>query len=124
MAEEAQFKRLLAHEYVERGLMSAGFPYHSRHEKAWQKDEDGDFWPQPTKEHYGAHALAPHQNVLRPPFFLWRNVLHLSADGLTLADDLSNLDELIEEILLRVQPPLGETDAPKDPSSLGTAFSD
>lgn len=102
-AEEPKFKRLLAHEYIEHGLMEAGFPYHSRHEKAWSKDETGEFWPQPTKEHYGAHALAPHQDADRRPFYLWQKIFDLPADGLTLSDDLSNLDELLQEILRRVE---------------------
>ncbi|MGB0383382.1 MAG: hypothetical protein ACPGWR_01040 [Ardenticatenaceae bacterium] len=100
-AEEAEFKRLLAHEYVERGLMTAGIPYHSRNKNAWIEDEEGDFRPLATKGHYGAHALAPHPNSQLKPFALWEKRLGLSADGLTLADDLSNLDEVIKDRTVR-----------------------
>jgi len=107
-AEEALFKRTLAHEYVERGLMKAGLPYRSRAKETWLLDGEGEARNEPTSAHYGAHDLAPHQDAKKPPFFLWEKRFNLPADGLMLADDLSNLDEVIEKILRRVQPPKGD----------------
>lgn len=103
--EEVKFRRILAHEYVERGLMAAGLPYRSRSEEAWSQDAEGDFIPLPTSTHYGAHDLAPHQDAERRPFLLWKELFKLPAEGLELADDLSNLDQVIEEMLRRVQFP-------------------
>ncbi|MCT7954076.1 hypothetical protein [Laspinema palackyanum] len=94
--EVVRFKRLIAHEYVERGLMEEGLPYRSP--QAWRENpQSGIFAYWPTPEHHGAHDLAP--NPSRPdPFSHWDKIIGKSPDGLTVADDLSNLDELIEAI--------------------------
>lgn len=51
----------------------------------------------PTPDHFGAHDLAPIADPLRPPFVLWETRLNQSAEDLSLMDDLSNLDEIVEE---------------------------
>ena len=91
--EVTKFKRLIAHEYIEQALMADGLPYRSP--QAWRDDVN-----LPTPEHYGAHDIAPHTD--RPnPFSHWFTI-GKSAEGLTLADDLSNLDELLEAIRERI----------------------
>lgn len=66
--------------------------------QAWRENpQSGIFAYWPTPEHHGAHDLAP--NPSRPdPFSHWDKIIGKSPEGLTVADDLSNLDELIEAI--------------------------
>ncbi|MBW4496336.1 MAG: hypothetical protein KME26_25320 [Oscillatoria princeps RMCB-10] len=97
--ESLKFKRLIAHEYIEQGLMQQGLPYRSP--EAWRDDPIYGFGNWPTPEHYGAHDLAP--NTGRPnPFSHWDKIIGKSPQGLTLRDDLSNLDELLEAIRERI----------------------
>ncbi|HIK09309.1 MAG TPA: hypothetical protein IGS52_03405 [Oscillatoriaceae cyanobacterium M33_DOE_052] len=97
--ESLKFKRLIAHEYIEQGLMQQGLPYRSP--TAWGDDPISGFGNWPTPEHYGAHDLAP--NPDRPnPFSHWDKIIGKSPEGLTLRDDLSNLDELLQSIRERI----------------------
>lgn len=84
------FRRWAAHEGVESQLMADGIPYRSLDPAAW--DEDGVYWP--SAGHVGAHDLAPIENRLAPPFRLWGR-LGVEPPSCGLADDLSNLDEII-----------------------------
>jgi hypothetical protein len=96
----SQFKRLIAHEYIEQALMADGLPYRSP--EAWKQHPENGFGNWPTPEHFGAHDIAPHTD--RPnPFYHWEKIIGMSAEGLTLADDLSNLDELLQAIRLRLE---------------------
>jgi hypothetical protein len=95
--EEAQrFHRLMAHEYVESSLMNNGMPYRSSHPSAW----DPVLGNHPTPQHHGAHDLAPHVNPARDPFGHWERALGRDHPGVTeIAPDLSNLDDIINQIL-------------------------
>ncbi|MFH9658964.1 hypothetical protein ACH4NF_14670 [Streptomyces sp. NPDC017248] len=84
-----RFRRWAAHEGVESQLMADGVPYRSLDPAAW---EDGVYWP--SADHIGAHDLAPIENRLAPPFKLWGK-LGIEPPSGGLADDLSNLDEII-----------------------------
>jgi hypothetical protein len=98
--ELSKFKRLIAHEYIEQALMADGLPYRSP--EAWKQHPENGFGNWPTPEHFGAHDIAPHTD--RPnPFYHWEKIIGMSAEGLTLADDLSNLDELLQAIRLRLE---------------------
>jgi hypothetical protein len=73
--------------------MADGLPYRSP--KAWIEHPMYGFGNWPTPENFGAHDIAPHTS--RPnPFSHWVNIIGKSAEGLMLADNLSNLDELLE----------------------------
>jgi hypothetical protein len=89
-SERAEFGRLIAHEYVEQGLMADGLPYRSA--AAWQ---DGVNFPGPTA--YGAHDLAPLVDPGRAPFSHW-GMLGKSAEGLGLEPDGSNLQQILQTI--------------------------
>jgi hypothetical protein len=93
--EAQQFRRLAAHEYVESRLMEAGLPYRSADPGAWV---DGVNFP--TRQHFGAHDLAPMVDAAAPPFRQWE-ALGRSPEGLSLADDLSNLDDIVAQTLAR-----------------------
>ncbi|OCR02334.1 hypothetical protein BCD67_20255 [Oscillatoriales cyanobacterium USR001] len=96
--ELTKFKRLIAHEYIEQALMADGLPYRSP--QAWRNHPIRGFGNSPTSEHYGAHDMAPHAENPNP-FSHWDRI-GKSAEGLTLADDISNLDELLEAIRERI----------------------
>jgi len=91
--EAAEFRRLMSHEYVEGNLMQQGLPYRSSNPGAY--DEDGLNWP--TADHHGAHDLAPLVNHQRDPFAHWPSLGREKPD-ITIADDLSNLDDVIRLI--------------------------
>ncbi|WP_436528891.1 hypothetical protein [Actinoplanes sp. HUAS TT8] len=90
-AKISEFRNLAAHEYVENKLMEAGLPYRSSHPDAF--DADGDRIVH--RDHPGAHDLAPHQYRPDAPLGHWR-LFGLDNSGLRLADDLSNLDEVVD----------------------------
>ncbi|TDD47480.1 hypothetical protein E1263_34505 [Kribbella antibiotica] len=91
--QTAMFRSLLAHEYVESKLMDAGLPYLS--------DDPGAFTAdgvtRVTAEYRSAHLVAPLSmqperiDLLR----LWDGKLELPRNGLRVAEDLSNLDEVV-----------------------------
>lgn len=88
-----QFWSLLAHEYVESKLMESGLPYLSAEPDAW--DEDGG--PRVRADYASAHIVAPlstrttRVDLLR----LWESTLEIPRGDLRVADDLSNLDEVV-----------------------------
>ena len=90
-----RFRRLMAHEYVESKLMEKGLPYRSPHQDAWDAEGVSRF----TTKHHGAHDLAPHVDPTRPPLAHWKFVLGVDPPDFKLADDLNNLDNLIQDIL-------------------------
>jgi hypothetical protein len=101
--ELANFRRLIAHEYVEAGLMKDGLPY--LNPKAWREHPDYGWgnYPMPGDKGYGAHNLSPNPNPRRQPFGHWEKDLGQSSEGLPFAEDLSNLDEVLEEIRKRIK---------------------
>ncbi|MGW0229326.1 eCIS core domain-containing protein [Actinopolymorpha singaporensis] len=72
--EVAEFRRLMAHEYVEQGLMLAGMPYRSAHPGGWRGDVT-----QPGREHFGAHDVAPSEHRADP--YAFRQQLGLDPAG-------------------------------------------
>ncbi|MFC4069569.1 hypothetical protein [Actinoplanes subglobosus] len=94
-AEQAEaFHNLAAHEYVENRLMDAGLPYRSAHPDAFDADGDRIL----SRDHPGAHDLAPHQYRPDAPLAHWR-FFGLDGSHLRLAADLSNLDEVVAAAL-------------------------
>jgi hypothetical protein len=94
-AEQAEaFHSLAAHEYVENRLMDAGLPYRSAHPDVFDADGDRIL----SRDHPGAHDLAPHQYRPEAPLAHWR-LFGLDGSHLHLADDLSNLDEVVAAAL-------------------------
>ncbi|WP_329559967.1 hypothetical protein OG711_20100 [Streptomyces uncialis] len=94
----AQFKYLMAHEFIESRLMKAGLPYVSDSPAVWQLDEvDGgyyrDFPDRP--ENAGAHDLA--SNDKKGGFAHWAK-LGLKEPDVALKPDLSNLGDIVKEI--------------------------
>ncbi|MBW6436342.1 hypothetical protein KZ829_21620 [Actinoplanes hulinensis] len=90
----ARFRSLAAHEYVEYRLMEAGLPYRSAHPDAF--DAEGVSVLNP--DHPGAHDLAPNEWRPEAPFRHWR-IFGLDGSGIRMADDLSNLDQVVEAAL-------------------------
>ncbi|MEU4564349.1 hypothetical protein AB0F72_38705 [Actinoplanes sp. NPDC023936] len=88
------FRSLAAHEYVEHRLMEAGLPYRSAHPDAF--DADGDRIM--SRDHPGAHELAPNAWRADKPLQHWR-VFGIDSSGIRMADDLSNLDAIVETVL-------------------------
>ncbi|MFZ5440297.1 MAG: eCIS core domain-containing protein [Myxococcota bacterium] len=62
-AETNEFRRLLAHEYVEQALMQAGMPYRSAAPASWSGGIN-----RATPESFGAHDLAPIEELTADPF--------------------------------------------------------
>ena len=90
--EAVQFRRWAAHEGVESRLMEQGMPYRSGHPSAW---DDGLGWP--TAQHHGAHDLAPNEGS-RGPFSHYPNMLGRDEPDIEIADDLSNIDDVVRTI--------------------------
>ena len=88
------FRNLAAHEYVENRLMEAGLPYRSSHPDAF--DETGASIV--NAQHPGAHDLAPHRWRGDAPLQHWR-AYGLDGSGVQIADDLSNLDDVVDAAL-------------------------
>jgi hypothetical protein len=97
--ELKKFQRLIAHEYIEEGLMEAGLPYRSRYAWSYDTKYGWGFWAKPGR--YGAHDLASNQRLSNPPFSHWESEMRKSSEGLTIQDDLMNLDQVIKEIKKR-----------------------
>jgi hypothetical protein len=94
-----QFKHLMAHEYVESRLMKSGLPYIRAHEHLWELDpSDGRYYrpqfPRDVRD-AGAHDLAPSDK--NGSFRHWRS-LEMEPPKVELADDLSNIDDLVKAI--------------------------
>lgn len=89
-----RFRRVMSHEYVESKLMEQGIPYKSAHPKAWNAEGTSIV----NIEHHGAHELAPHATS-KFPLKHWEFVLGVNPPPFELAKDLSNLDNLVQDIL-------------------------
>ena len=87
-SDQADFRSLMAHEYVEKHLMADGMPYRSADPEAWV---DGylDF----NTDHFGAHEVAP--KASNGSLSQWED-LGLTPPGTPLAPDLSNIDNVVE----------------------------
>jgi hypothetical protein len=90
----AEFRNLAAHEYVENKLMEAGLPYRSSHPNSFDADGDRILHP----DHPGAHDLAPNEWRPDAPLRHWEK-FGLNSSGLQMADDLSNLDDIVDTVL-------------------------
>ncbi|MFG2139295.1 hypothetical protein [Streptomyces sp. NPDC048650] len=100
--DEGMFRGLVVHEYVESRLLEAGLPYVSAHPEAWT--------PQgyrPTPEHFGAHDISP-ESLSGFPVQVENGTLKkwpkygLEDPGFAIADDFSNLDELVDYMKARM----------------------
>jgi hypothetical protein len=89
-----EFRNLAAHEYVENRLMEAGLPYRSSHPDSFDADGDSIL----NAAHPGAHDLAPNQWRPNARLSHW-SFFGLDSSGLEIADDLSNLDEVVDAAL-------------------------
>ncbi|AGL19452.1 WXG100 family type VII secretion target [Actinoplanes sp. N902-109] len=89
-----RFRSLVSHEYVENKLMEAGLPFRSALPEAFDADGAALFSPRFP----GAHNVAPHEHRPQDPLAHWR-LLGLDPSGLTIADDLSNLDDVVAAAL-------------------------
>jgi hypothetical protein len=72
--------------------MEMGLPFRSSHPDVYIQG-----YNDPTPEHFGAHDLAPVTSVTKSPFIIWETKLNRSPGSLTLADDLSNLEDVVNE---------------------------
>lgn len=88
-----EFWSLLAHEYVESRLMAAGLPYRSPDAEAW--DQFGR--PLATSAYPSAHNTAPlsTRSSRMDLLILWDSKLDIPRGDLRVAEDLSNLDEVV-----------------------------
>jgi hypothetical protein len=96
--EVNEVRSLIAHEYVEAKLMAAGVPYTYAEPHLWDPvDGYGD-----TREHAGAHTVAPRSMQATPnlEFLLghWKD-LGLTPPPGGLAPDLSNLDDIVQRAM-------------------------
>jgi len=72
--------------------MDIGLPCHSTHPDVYATDRGNS----PTAEHFGAHGHCSVCPANQPLFYLWER-LNRSPGSLTLANDLSNIDEVVME---------------------------
>ena len=104
--EVAQFNKLIAHEYVEQGLVSDGLPYQVR--SSWVQDANGEWQYQPGPDSFGAHDLSP--NFREDPFSHYESLLGRSSEGIPRPNETnSNLDD----VLAGVRRSLGEGGGPE-----------
>ncbi|MEV6597690.1 hypothetical protein AB0M36_12575 [Actinoplanes sp. NPDC051346] len=89
-----RFRNLAAHEYVENRLMAAGLPYRSSHPDAFDADGVSIL----SRDHPGAHDLAPNHWRPENPLQHWQT-FGIDGSELRMADDLSNLDEIVDAAL-------------------------
>jgi hypothetical protein len=90
----SRFRNLAAHEYVENKLMEAGLPYRSAHPDAFDAHGARIL----SRDHPGAHDLAPNEWRPQAPLQHWE-MFGLESSGLQMADDLANLDEIVDAAL-------------------------
>ncbi|MBV1852021.1 hypothetical protein [Catellatospora tritici] len=93
-SDEIALKRLLVHEFVESHLMEAGMPYISLDSRASTDSLDPVF--------YGAHHLAPMEAFRMPMFGHWPT-LGKAIPDVAMADDLSNIEDILEIVLKEIQ---------------------
>ncbi|MEV0795484.1 hypothetical protein [Kribbella sp. NPDC050459] len=88
-----EFWSLVAHEYVESKLMDAGLPYLSPHSDAWDESQR----PLVTSDHPSAHNTAPlsTRSSRIDLLILWDSKLGIPRGDLRVAEDLSNLDDVV-----------------------------
>jgi hypothetical protein len=91
--QRQEFRSLLAHEYVESKLMQAGVPYKSADPGAWTVAG----MTRVSMDYPSAHNIAPLSAQSRPKDLLrlWDDPLGLPRGDLRVAEDLSNLDEVV-----------------------------
>lgn len=91
--QRQEFRSLLAHGYVESKLMQAGVPYKSADPRAWT---DAGM-ARVSMDYPSAHNIAPLSAQSRPKDLLrlWDDPLGLPRGDLRVAEDLSNLDEVV-----------------------------
>ncbi|MFD7161555.1 hypothetical protein ACFV9C_43710 [Kribbella sp. NPDC059898] len=91
--QRQEFRSLLAHEYVESKLMQAGVPYKSADPEAWTVAG----MTRVSMDYPSAHNIAPLSAQSRPKNLLrlWDDPLGLPRGDLRVAEDLSNLDEVV-----------------------------
>ncbi|MFC5719559.1 hypothetical protein ACFP1Z_05120 [Streptomyces gamaensis] len=102
-ARTHEFRSLMAHEYIESRLMKAGLPYTREHPSLYMLDEDGTFsrrFPQDVRL-AGAHELAPHS--VEGHFNHWKRAFRTEPPGTKLAEDLSNIDEVVKDIVQKLR---------------------
>ena len=105
-AEVTQFNKLIAHEYVEQGLVSDGLPYQAR--SSWVQDANGEWQYQPGPDSFGAHDLSP--NFREDPFSHYESLLGRSSEGIPRPNESnSNLDD----VLAGIRRSLGEGGGPE-----------
>ncbi|MEV3989885.1 hypothetical protein AB0J57_13375 [Streptomyces sp. NPDC049837] len=95
-----EFRNLMTHEYVESRLMKGGLPYLHDQTGLWRYGEDGDFQGRRSPKSLsaaGAHDLAP--NPVRGGFGTQWQKLGLKHPKTVLADDLSNIDDFVKDIV-------------------------
>ncbi|MFI0910002.1 hypothetical protein [Streptomyces abikoensis] len=97
-AQKTRFRQLMAHEYVESQLMKAGMPYVSPNPGAWLPDGVGG-WDKARMTpgsvlDFGAHEVAPKE--IGGGLKHWKRSLGLKIPSVTIARDLSNLDEIVK----------------------------
>ncbi|MFH9350233.1 hypothetical protein [Kitasatospora sp. NPDC017646] len=94
-------RTVLAHEYIEAKLFEAGLPYLPSHPDCW---EDG-IRPVAHPEHFSAHQMAPNSfnkldfssDTLVSSLWIWKKY-GIEVPPIPIADDLSNLDVLVDAI--------------------------
>ncbi|MCP9207052.1 hypothetical protein [Streptomyces cucumeris] len=95
-----EFKHLMTHEYVESHLMKRGLPYVHDQTGLWRVASDGTFEGRRSPKSLsaaGAHDLAP--NPARGGFGMGWQKLGLKHPSTVLADDLSNIDGFVNDIV-------------------------
>ncbi|MEV4431736.1 hypothetical protein [Streptomyces sp. NPDC049585] len=97
-AQKTRFRQLMAHEYVESQLMKAGMPYISPNPGAWVPDGAGG-WDKARMTpgsvlDFGAHEVAPKE--IGGGLKHWKRSLGLKIPSITIARDLSNLDDIVK----------------------------
>ncbi|MFI6933132.1 hypothetical protein [Streptomyces sp. NPDC050287] len=95
-----EFKNLMSHEYVESELMKRGLPYLRDETGLWRIGEDGTVDGRRSPKSLGAagaHDLSP--NPVRGGFGTAWQKLGLKHPKTVLADDLSNIDDFVNDIV-------------------------
>jgi hypothetical protein len=97
-AQVREFKNLMTHEYVESQLMKRGLPYLHDQTGLWRSEAEGGGRRSPKSlSAAGAHDLAP--NPARGGFGTAWQKLGLKHPKTALADDLSNIDDFVNDIV-------------------------
>ncbi|MER7583816.1 hypothetical protein [Kitasatospora sp. NPDC097691] len=93
-------RSVIAHEYVEAKLFEAGLPYLPSHPDCWVGAR-----PEAHPEHFSAHQLAPNSfdkidfssDNITSSLWIWKKY-GIEVPPVPIADDLSNLDVLVDAI--------------------------